>query len=294
MDRDRLVVCPSCGAKTRVGDFLCVKCETILDGAALAEAEPGEQEPTTLVREMLSPPSRSLRRPDPRPPPAPKPQPGQRKRRTTPPTALFAMPASLSDVAEVVADLDAAANGLSDFDAFVVSLVDGTRTVGELRREAGIAEAEIQAVLHTLLERGVVRVFDPGRPAAASSRAPARQEVVGPIRAERPRRTSPVEGPWASRLQRAIALQKDGKMDEAIREIERAIEASANPAPLYNRLALALVKARRDFAQAERLLCKAVALDPNNATYFENLAEIAALNVPAEGRRAPAPIGRKR
>ena len=75
-------------------------------------------------------------------------------------------------------------------------------------------------------------------------------------------------------LQEAIQLEQQGNLAGAIELLEVAIEHSKEPAPLYNRLALVLIKERRDYERAEELLEKAQALDPTNRTYQSNLQKV--------------------
>jgi Flp pilus assembly protein TadD len=56
--------------------------------------------------------------------------------------------------------------------------------------------------------------------------------------------------------------------------LEESIAKSRAPAALYNRLAIALVKERRDYFRAEELINKAIQLEPGNKTYTSNLAKI--------------------
>ena len=75
-------------------------------------------------------------------------------------------------------------------------------------------------------------------------------------------------------LERAITLERRGEVDGAIHILKRAITQVKEPAALYNKLALILVNQRKDFRQAEELLNKAIALDPNKPVYQQNLFKI--------------------
>jgi Flp pilus assembly protein TadD len=86
-------------------------------------------------------------------------------------------------------------------------------------------------------------------------------------------------------LQRAIAMEKAGKVEEAIRYLEKCIATTAKPAALYNRLALALIKERRDFRRAEEMIDKAMELDPDNPVYRENSLKIVAMRASASSRK---------
>ncbi|MBI5496816.1 MAG: tetratricopeptide repeat protein [Deltaproteobacteria bacterium] len=88
--------------------------------------------------------------------------------------------------------------------------------------------------------------------------------------AQKPREEPPASAAMLDPLQRAIALEKEGQMDRAIEVLEQAIKKSRNPAPLYNRLGIVLLKERRDLGRAEMFLEKARKLDPSNAVYEKN------------------------
>jgi len=114
------------------------------------------------------------------------------------------------------------------------------------------------------------RPSPPPRPQPSAS-APARH---GPPPAA-PRR--PPQGVFESPLQRAINLERAGKLDEAIKVLEHAVSRAADPAPLYNRLAIVVLKEHRDCARAEKLLHKALELDPENEVYKQNLMKTLSL-----------------
>jgi len=97
------------------------------------------------------------------------------------------------------------------------------------------------------------------------------------------RRQEPAATPSA--LQKAIGLEQSGQTRAAIAALEDAIESSPDPAPLFNRLAVVLIREDRELARAEALLRKAVALAPNNDVYEENLFRV--LGLQAERARNP-------
>ena len=100
----------------------------------------------------------------------------------------------------------------------------------------------------------------------------------------RPRGPVP-EHVYESPLQRAITLEKSGRMKECIEHLERAIEVAPDPAPLYNRLALVLLKERRDLKGAEALLHKALEHDPDSDVYRQNLLKILMMAGATTGRQ---------
>jgi type IV pilus assembly protein PilB len=77
-------------------------------------------------------------------------------------------------------------------------------------------------------------------------------------------------------LQAALRLEQEGKLDEAVATLELAIGHGPEAAPLLNRLAIVLVRDRRDFAQAARLLKRALLLDADHKVYKTNLMAIQA------------------
>jgi hypothetical protein len=75
-------------------------------------------------------------------------------------------------------------------------------------------------------------------------------------------------------LQVAIRMEQDGRIDEAVRYLERAITRSPDAASLLNRLAIILLRDRRDFLEAERLLRRALKLEPDHEVYRKNLVMV--------------------
>jgi Flp pilus assembly protein TadD len=94
----------------------------------------------------------------------------------------------------------------------------------------------------------------------------------------------PAPQPAFNPLQKAIELERSGDYAGAIRVLELAIARSDDPAPLYNRLAIAVVKERRDLSAAEELLQKALALDPDNEVYRQNLMKVLSMSAALTGR----------
>ena len=92
--------------------------------------------------------------------------------------------------------------------------------------------------------------------------------------------SAPADHGWVSGdprltpLQRAIALEREGDLGKAIDVLEQGVAVSKDPAPLYNRLALVLVRERRDYARAEQCMVKACGLQPNNPVYEQNLQRV--------------------
>jgi len=248
------------------GDFLCPACELIVDFAPVKKAPQPVHEPS-IVRALLSPPEAALE-PATATPPAPPRRAGSA--RASPPvaTSRFVRLASESDIPRVTLALDSGRPQLSSLEAFVVSLVDGRSTVEQIGSLAGLWPIELQSVLHTLLARDFVRI------------APQPPVLPPPLpRRGRPPRAEPQD------LQRAIDLERQGRSEEAIAVLESAIARSSDSAPLYNRLALALVREYRNFDRAAALLRRAIELDPENGTFRENFKRISAGASAMRGRQ---------
>jgi|APLak6261679142_1056127.scaffolds.fasta_scaffold00134_13 hypothetical protein len=78
-------------------------------------------------------------------------------------------------------------------------------------------------------------------------------------------------------LQIALRMEQGGRLDEAIRFLEKSIAQSPDAASLYNRLGIILMRERADFRRAEQLIRKAVELAPENSVYDANLKKVVEL-----------------
>ncbi len=299
-------LCPHCDKPVSPGDFLCASCELMLNAqVSLAEAE---VEPS-LVRAMLSLPSPTGLHPIPKPPSL------VQEAETVRATMMM----DHLTVPRLLAGLDLALRPMHPFEAYVLSLIDGTYAVPTIARAAKLSLVEAQALFTSLRERGVIELQrkeePPARPvrkaapspppepaprkepAPAPAPAPRLPQVSAPSFAKPPmpsRRPPPSEaaGPTEpprsdSVLERAVAFERSGDIERAIQMLERAIAQVKEPAPLYNRLALILINQRRDFRRAEALLTKATELAPDNKVYQQNLFKVVALNAatPAEEKK---------
>lgn len=411
--------CPSCFQPVLPTDFLCANCELILDASQVPERPVGD---VSVVRRMLEAPQRGMPagKPNPKPP------------RSSPteglegPTRKLDLGPELSGVPVVVATLTGKSVQLSEFEAWVVSLIDGLSDAVGLAKTAGVRELELRVVLRTLHEKHIIDFADeplsdadldmpqvlgtldqenelqtaPGLPdarqfganadrrdgrfvappskAASQSHippmpehlppAPPRAAVVilpfpenlplappaqepitgrrGPIiRAGRaaipvasapstalgvtgvlssrppapplpkPERTDPriaysgnanrkvldalkkvkradgvaTAAPGPQReladhavadvlardtLQVALRMEQGGRLDEAIRFLEKSIAQSPEAASLYNRLGIILMRERADYRRAETLIRKAIELAPDNTVYSTNLQQV--------------------
>jgi len=82
-------------------------------------------------------------------------------------------------------------------------------------------------------------------------------------------------------LQRAVALERGGRIDEAVDLLSRSIGTLKNPAPLYNRLGLILLDQHHDYDRASALLRKATELEPENSVYMMNLYAVLSMKAEA-------------
>ena len=316
------LTCPTCGQELNPGDFLCLRCETIVDSSALIDEEFEPPREPTVIRALLCP-EPTLSRQVPRPPPAPAEAGLATARKTITRTRVFTLPAGADDLPALLLGLDLRQQSLSSFEAYIISLIDGRTTVEQLRMMAALSKIEIQSILRSLLDREIIKLCEappkpkpraatpepPGRPPPLPEDLPARRVVnesaPRPPAQERspalPRRSPPPAPPRLERrqvqpaprpspqpafnpLQKAIALERSGDYAGAIKVLELAIARSDDPAPLFNRLAIAVVKERRDLSAAEDLLQKALALDPDNEVYRQNLMKVLSMSAALTGR----------
>jgi Type II secretion system (T2SS), protein E, N-terminal domain len=353
--------CSHCGEAIFEEQLECGHCGLLLNPDA-----PVDRSEQSIVRALLAQPSRIG--------PAPK-----RESAHDGPTRLgFAVPVTDDSVPEISGNLDILRR-LTEFEAFLVSWVDGVVSLGEISNASGLMGVEVRSMVASLSERGVLRLLGPppaapipltevaapaaapipltevsppaeaplllaevvspavapakpARPAVpAPVAAPPRAPVVSPpvaakpteeapaprresrvaleakaarqrdllARFARPEAPPPAESPKAppapaapvpsparparpsgaerqteNAVQHALALERRGDVEGAIRFLTGAIAKAPNPAPLYNRLAVVLLNRHRDAQQAERLLHKAIELEPENPVYRQNLLKV--------------------
>jgi hypothetical protein len=124
----------------------------------------------------------------------------------------------------------------------------------------------------------VARPPSPALPAPArpASRAVPAHTVRPPSRAtEMPRQVQGIEDldPHGA-LQVALQMEQADRLEEAVAYLERAIARSPDAAPLYNRLAVILMRDFEDYARAEQLLVEALHLLPRHPVFTRNLATV--------------------
>jgi len=161
--------------------------------------------------------------------------------------------------------------------------------LGEVPAEPAAAHEEVLEAPYDLAIRAGSGSQPQAAPASAakgrrgaSGSAPSRQLPAAVQRRERLRPLEERPDPLSSSapkvenvLERAIALERRGDVDGAIQVLKRAIAQAKRPAPVYNKLALALIK-RKEYQEAVLVLEKAVDLEPENPVYQQNLLKVMA------------------
>lgn len=234
-------LCPECGAGVDPSAFQCAACEILLPGAILdvdAPARDGE-EPSSIVRGMLSLEPMKRGR-------AVKVPVREVDELTRPWTPVFP-----TAVPRTLVGIELAIDYVHPLEAHILSFVDGVHTVEQISTASRLSDVEFEALVRSLVDRGVLELC---RQAAA----PPGGDGLDPQRV----------------LQEAVALERGGKPDQAIKLLEQAI-ARTGDAPLYNRLALVVLKNHRNVTAARGLMEKALELDPENEKYRRNLELIA-------------------
>lgn len=360
--------CPSCQQPVAPTDFLCAHCELILQ-PGLAPDKPVDGD-ISVVRRMLEEPQAGI----PTALPSAEGPPGK-PREATGATRTLTLPEELKGVPVVVASLTRRPEALTEFEAWVTSLVDGQCDAEALAEKLGMNELELRVVLLTLRDKQVIEFAPeplpdvevevdegpgaaahtlqppasmmgasrpapapappaavPTTPAAGRQRAPssaellpvlvpARRELGPPVPddaeaqppgrhdrtdpriaysghanrkvlealkqvkrrsdltpAEPRRAVGPKSAPSTAAdvlaqdsLQLALRMEQSGRLDEAIKHLERSIARSPDAPSLYNRLGVILMRERGDFRRAEKLFTQAKELAPDNDVYATNL-----------------------
>lgn len=262
--------CPQCSEPYFDDQLECVRCGLLLNANA-----PTDSSEARIVRALLSQPSGLHRVPS-------------RAAVHEGPTRR-GLPITVNDdqTPEVDASLEIA-RSLSEFEAFVVSFIDGKLTVAALSEASGLMAIETRSVIASLTERKVLRLRDPPPPPPAVplntppvppptglKRRPGAVPKPPPPPLQVPRHLNP-QVQMENAIQSALALERRGEVDGAIHVLRSAISRAPNPAPLYNRLALVILNQRKDTRQAEELIQKAIGLEPENPVFRENLIKVLA------------------
>ncbi|HEX8699689.1 MAG TPA: hypothetical protein VF815_12675 [Myxococcaceae bacterium] len=280
--------CPHCGAPCAADDFQCARCELLL--VRNAEDLP-ERDNVSLVRALISVPDRKPVQGVPQ-------SPQQEKTRAY----KYAPDAPIPTMIPFISTgLDLALRPLNPFEAYILSFVDGRTTLKDLALVTNLSAIELRAVFESLSERGIVRVekAEEKKAEEKKTRPPVAEVPPAPVPKAAPKKTQPPvvstpvptssAGPSGtsedsatdSILQRVVALERSGKMEEAAELLEQGISKLRNPAPLYNRLGMILLNQKRDYTRSAKLFQKAADLDPDNSIYMMNLYSVLSLSADA-------------
>jgi type IV pilus assembly protein PilB len=195
-----------------------------------------------------------------------------------------------------VLGLDLTTKSIHPFEAYVASLVDGHHEVRELAAAAALGLSELEAVLWSLAQQGVIEV-DQRRPRPPETeelpvrraielktvsrpelpeRAPDPPRAKAPGGSAEPPRLAqvPQDAQPAAILSRAGEHERAGDIEGALEILRRGIDRVRSPAPLHNRFALLLANHQRLYGEAEQHLRLALKLEPNNVVYNANLLKV--------------------
>lgn len=266
------IECPDCGDIYPEDVFNCPGCEVILS-LSLDDREIEPRESTVIMR-MIAPPDASLDPPEVTHAGAEVTE----AKQATSPTIRMPYPDPREGIPVVMTGADLLSSGLTVFEAFVVSHVDGRSTIEMLRPTLGLSRLEFAVVLNTLKVKGILRVEAPPDPQPKRKPPPVPEAALEqPVTSKARGLAVNLDPGQRNPLEEAIRLERAGKLALSLRVLEKAIAASADPAPLYNRMAIVLLKENRDCGRAESLVRKAIDLDGDNPAYTHNLYKILCL-----------------
>lgn len=115
---------------------------------------------------------------------------------------------------------------------------------------------------------------------------PYRPPMPASAKREVPRPTMGIDDVDAQgALQVALQMEQSGRMEDAVGYLERAIARSPDAAPLYNRLAVILMRDFDDLSTAEQLVLRALELVPSHPVFTRNLNTIRQKLRGAKGKR---------
>jgi DNA-binding MarR family transcriptional regulator len=284
--------CPSCHQKVPEGAFQCPNCELLLEGfASELDMKPSR---VGVVRALFERPQAASARTE---KPVARTSTHERPRTSPPPEP--------DDVPQVVEGLELERMRLSELEAMAVSACDGGATVEDLAEALRVPLERMQRVLQGLVGLGVVTIAEreitevvpmPEAIGEAVGEESLGEEQTRKLdvaalqhkaeeqrhKYEERRRTSqrvaraepPPTPETQNALQQAVRMERNGHGLEALRYLEMAISRSKDPAPLYNRLAIVLIRERLDFNRAEKMLLRALELAPGHSIYTANLEQV--------------------
>lgn len=281
--------CPHCGAPVLKDDFQCERCELLL---IRSSEELQQRDNVSLVRALIATPDRKITTERPV-------HPLMDKTRAS----GYAHDPERSKLVPIITGglLSFVQKPLHPFEAYVLSFVDGKTPVSDIAKVTNLADVELHAIFESLCEREITQLTPPPEkpapapkpapearrsqsavkavrtPAPAPVSTPAPTPPVAPTPAPKPVMASPADGV----IQRAVQLERSGKIEEAIEVLEQGISKLPQPAPLYNRLGMILLNQRKDYKRASALFQKAADIDPDNSAYMMNLYTVLSLTADA-------------
>ncbi|KFE60621.1 general secretion pathway protein GspE [Hyalangium minutum] len=290
--------CPHCGAPVSKDDFQCERCELLL---VRSPDELQKRDNVSLVRALIAPPDKKVTTERPV-------HPLMDKTRAS----GYAHDPERSKLVPIITGglLSIVEKPLHPFEAYVLSFVDGRTPVSDIAKVTSLADVELHAIFESLCEREITQLTTPPeKPARAPRRAPevknakpaakavstsAPAEAPASAQAPASAKSAPPQPPVATPapapvtdnaadgvIQRAVQLERSGKIEEAIAMLDQGISKLPQPAPLYNRLGMILLNQRKDYARASALFQKAADLDPDNSAYMMNLYTVLSLTADA-------------
>jgi len=274
--------CPHCGAPVGEDDFQCARCELLL---IRSPDELQQRDNVSLVRALITAPERKITAEVPASPHLDKTR-----------ASGYAHDPSRAKLVPIITGglLGFVEKPLNPFEAYVLSFVDGRTALSDIARVTNLADVELHAIFESLCEREITQLMSgPEKPAlkpvakAASTPAPAKSQPPPPPMPTAPpvpEAAPPIAksaDPSDGVIQRAVQLERSGKVEEAIEVLEQGISKLPQPAPLYNRLGMVLLNQRKDYTRASKLFQKAADLDPDNNTYMMNLYTVLSLTADA-------------
>lgn len=284
--------CPHCGAPVLKDDFQCERCELLL---VRSPDELQHRDNVSLVRALIATPDRKITTERPI-------HPLMDKTRAS----GYAHDPERSKLVPIITGglLSFVQKPLHPFEAYVLSFVDGKTPVSDIAKVTSLADVELHAIFESLCEREVTQLTPPPeKPAPAPKPAPevrksqpAARAVItpAPASAPAPAKSPPAAPPAATPapspvkassadgvIQRAVQLERGGKIEEAIEVLEQGISKLPQPAPLYNRLGMILLNQRKDYKRASAFFQKAADIDPDNSAYMMNLYTVLSLTADA-------------
>jgi tetratricopeptide (TPR) repeat protein len=169
--------------------------------------------------------------------------------------------------------------------ATIESLADGTlkmtlRSKAEALGRAASRDKATGSVISARMNLKLAIALDPGNPAWVE----ALEDLSAPPGQQRGR--NPDDPAWR-RFDEAVAAEGRGDIDQALRLLRAALQLQEHAA-FYNRLGVLLATKQHQLVLGERMLRRALELEPGSHVYVQNLAQILAARA-VNREAAPAP-----